>query len=175
MKPVVIYYSKYGHTKQYAEAIARRLNCPMFSIETANNKDLTSFDTIIFGSALYAGKMKGKEFLDQTIDKNLVIFTVGLSEPEVTDYSEIMKMSLSPQAISKAKIYHYLGGMTFNQMSFMDRMLMRMMKKMKFDKTPVAEQSTNFRHMMDHYYEGFNYFEESAIDELVAEVEKKSK
>ena len=143
----------------------------MFSIETANNKDLTSFDTIIFGSALYAGKMKGKEFLDQTIDKNLVIFTVGLSDPEVTDYSEIMKMSLSTQAISKAKIYHFFGGMTINQMSFMDRMLMRMMKKMKFDKTLESDQSTNFKLMMKHYYEEFNYFEESAINELVAAME----
>ncbi len=170
MSMVIVYYSIYGHTQHYAEAIANQLNCPIYSLEEAETINLSSFETLIFGSALYIGKIKGKKFLNKHIDKDLKIFTVGLSDPEETNYEEIIEVSVSSQVKDKAEFFHFYGGMDFQALSFIDRNLMRMIKKMQFDKVPKVERSDNFKKMMAHYYDKVDFYNESAIHSLIESV-----
>ena len=58
-KIVVMYYSKYGSTKRYAEWIASEINGDIYSIKKVNQNILENYDIIILGSGLYAGKIEG--------------------------------------------------------------------------------------------------------------------
>ena len=69
MNPIVIYKSKYGSTKAYAEWISEELNCRAIDVKTVKIADLTEYDTIIYGGGLYAEVIAGITF----ITKNLFI------------------------------------------------------------------------------------------------------
>jgi menaquinone-dependent protoporphyrinogen IX oxidase len=57
-KALVLYFSKYGSTKKYAEWIASELNGDIYNIKKFNQNSLKEYDTIILGSGLYAGKIE---------------------------------------------------------------------------------------------------------------------
>lgn len=52
---VVIYNSKTGFTKRYAEWISKELGCECLKLDDAKNRELDEFDTIIFGGWACAG------------------------------------------------------------------------------------------------------------------------
>jgi menaquinone-dependent protoporphyrinogen IX oxidase len=58
-KVLVMYFSKYGHTKKYAEWIALELNGDIYNIKNIKSSILKNYDAIILGSGLYAGKIEG--------------------------------------------------------------------------------------------------------------------
>ena len=79
-KALIIYSSPYGTTKEYAEWIAEALNGDIYSINNLNHSILKNYDIIIFGSGLYAGKIKGIDIILKNYEtlknKKLIIFTV---------------------------------------------------------------------------------------------------
>ena len=56
-KIAIIYKSKYGTTKKYAGWIAIKLDADLYEISDITSGDLPDYDTIIFGSSLYAEKI----------------------------------------------------------------------------------------------------------------------
>ena len=54
-KIAVIYKSKYGSTKQYAEWIAQALDAPLFEASSVNPAQLAEYDVVVYGGGLYAG------------------------------------------------------------------------------------------------------------------------
>ena len=63
MSTLVLYHSKYGTTKKYAEALARELSCPAINQETARDQDLTLADTLVFGSSIRASGLGFSRFV----------------------------------------------------------------------------------------------------------------
>ena len=84
---IVLYGSKYGSTKQYAEWIAEELNADLLDVNDAKIQNTEQYDTIIFGGAVYAGGIKGINFIvknyDQLKNDKLIIFTCGIADPSV--------------------------------------------------------------------------------------------
>jgi flavodoxin len=58
-KVLVLYFSKYGYTKKYAEWIAAELNGDIYDIKHFKQNSIKNYGTIILGSGLYAGKIQG--------------------------------------------------------------------------------------------------------------------
>lgn len=51
-KTVVIYKSKHGSTKKYAEWIGEELECPVLSADDFSKKELEDYENIIFGGCV---------------------------------------------------------------------------------------------------------------------------
>ena len=81
-KTLVIYYSKYGYTKKYAQWLAEELNADICTGKNLKSNMLNNYSGIIFGSSLYAGTNKAARLIvkhfDQIKDKKVVLFTCGL-------------------------------------------------------------------------------------------------
>ena len=98
---VVLYGSKYGSTKQYAEWIAEELNADLLDVNDANLQNIKNYDTIIYGGAVYAGGITGINFIvknyDQLKNAKLVIFTCGIADPSI----DINKENLIKNVLKK--------------------------------------------------------------------------
>jgi len=68
-KVLIMYFSKYGSTKKYAEWIASELNGDIFNIKNIKQNILENYDTIILGSGLYAGRIEGLNILINNYQK----------------------------------------------------------------------------------------------------------
>ena len=93
-KILVAYTSKYGSTRKYAEWIASALNADLFAAQTVEPKVLSQYDVVIYGGGLYAGGIAGVKLVTQNPCNNLIVFTVGLADPNITEYEGVKSKTL---------------------------------------------------------------------------------
>jgi menaquinone-dependent protoporphyrinogen oxidase len=85
MATLVVFESKYGSTKQYAEWIAQEIGADLRHISEVHSEDLTRYDQVIIGGYLHMGKIIGVHFLldewNVLQQKRIVLFTVSGAGP----------------------------------------------------------------------------------------------
>ena len=83
MKTIVIYRSKTGFTRKYAQWITEALSADIFDISKVNDNMLSDYDTIIYGGSLYAAGITGVKYIKQNLaklkDKKVIVFATGAS------------------------------------------------------------------------------------------------
>lgn len=84
MKIVVVYNTKYGSTKQYAEWIAEALQADLLDGKHLKAGQLMPYDMIIYGGGIFSGGIYRLDFLKKHIHKELrgkvvVCFGVGIT------------------------------------------------------------------------------------------------
>jgi hypothetical protein len=165
-KVAVIYKSKYGSTKQYAEWIAEELGAPLFDASGIKPKQLMDYDVIVYGGGLYASGIAGVKLVTENPCKSLVVFTVGLADPAITDYSPILSEIFTPELLKKTKLFHLRGGIDYKKLGFVHKGLMAMMKK-HIEKKPESERTSDDHGVLDTYGSNVDFTDKSAISPLV--------
>ncbi len=84
MKKAVVYNSKYGATKQYAEWIAAALHADLIDGKHLKASSLSPYDMIIYGGGIFSGGIYRLDFLKKHIRKELkgkviICFGVGIT------------------------------------------------------------------------------------------------
>ena len=86
-KGIIIYKSKYGATKKYAEWLAEDIKYDLIEVSKAKIKQVSQYQNIILCGAIYASGISGLSFLKKNItalsNSNIAIFCVGASPYEI--------------------------------------------------------------------------------------------
>ncbi len=127
-KIAVIYKSKYGTTKRYAEWIAEKLNAEIFSNSEFDASTLNDYSTVLFGSSVHIGKVKGIDFIKsnwQVLRNKKVVVFASTGSPKIEPkQQEVIKASL-PAEISQCINYFPLpGAYNYSKLDFTDKLLM---------------------------------------------------
>ncbi len=136
MKTIVVYKSKYGSTKDYATWIAGELKCDLCEAKNATVDRLLQYDTIIYGGGLYAEVIGGIHLItknfDKLKDKNLVVFTTGITPLDCREYYDkmVMEKNFKPHMAEKIKVYNYLGKMVIEELSLVHKTAIKALKKL---------------------------------------------
>jgi len=173
-KTIVIYDSKYGHTKQYAEWIAKECSCAALPRKQASSATLSAYDTIIYGGGLYAGGVSGINLLTENYDllttKNVILFTCGLADPEnkenVAHIREALSKVLSSDMMSHFQIFHLRGGIDYKRLNLIHKAMMGMMRKMLLGKNP-SELSAEDEELLRTYGKVVDFTDCNSISSLV--------
>ncbi len=179
---IVIYKSKYGSTEQYAKWISDKLCCDMLSIEKVTNNILISNDIIIFGGGLYAGGIAGISIItnnwELVKDKDIILFTVGLSDPYIEENKDNLKKiidkALSEKQRERIKIFHLRGSMDYKKLSFAHKSMMKMLKTM-LSKKSEEELTDENKTLLKTYGENIDFKDEETITPIIDYVLKLSK
>lgn len=171
-KLAVIYGSHYGTTQQYAQWIAESLGASLLDAAQTNKDQLEEYDWVIFGGGLYASGIKGFKLLKEHSGKNLILFTVGLADPQVTDYGPILQHNLSQEQLKNAKIFHLRGGVDYSKMSKIHRMMMAVKKK-EVEKKMKASPNEEDREFLATYNKQIDFTDKATIAPLIDYVRKK--
>jgi len=162
----IIYKSKYGTTKQYSEWIADELNASLLNAEEVKADQLRSFDVVIYGGGLYAGGIDGVKLVTKNLPKKLVVFTVGLANPKITDYTDILNKNFAPDLLANIKVFHLRGGMDYKKLSFIHKGMMSMVCK-STAKKPETERTEEDKLFLETYGQKINFLDTNAIAPLV--------
>jgi menaquinone-dependent protoporphyrinogen IX oxidase len=173
-KTLVIYFSKYGTTKRYAEWIAEELNADICTVKEIKPQRLPDYDTIIFGSALRAGTIKGINILIKNHeilkDKKLVFYTCGLTDYTLSEnIASIVKRlkQVIPSDICKhIQFYHLRGGINYQRLNLIDKVLMRILKKQVEKKEPSTLTQEN-KEFIATYGQKVDFTDKTTIKGLV--------
>lgn len=129
MNSLIIYGSKYGATKRYAEKFAEMTHLPLINFE--NVKTLAKYEQIIYFGALYASGIKGLKRSIKKMPSNvrLIIVTVGLSDPNnkenINKINSYIKKQVPEQFLKNSTTFHLRGGIDYSKLGFMHKVMMK--------------------------------------------------
>ncbi len=177
-KTVVIYESKYGFTKRYAESVSSALSCPIFTKKDFPVSAFGDYDTIIYGGGLYAGGISGVSLITKNFDlvrsKKLILFTCGLADPSdsknAAHLQESMDKLLSEEMKKKIKVFHFRGGIDYAKLGFIHKSMMAMLRRAMLKKDP-ATLGAEGRQILETYGKAVDFTDLNSIRPLLQYIE----
>ncbi len=170
MSTIVVYKSKYGSTKKYAQWIAEELNCETVEMKKVKVADLQKYDNIVYGGGLYAEMIAGiavitKNF-DKLSDKKIAIFSTGITPLDCREYydGEVMKKNFKNGVPENVRVFNFMGKMILEEMNFADRTAIKMLKKVMSGKKNPSELEKLLIELCETYGD---FTDRNSIGELV--------
>jgi len=134
MKSIVLYRTKYGSTKSYADWIAEELSCEAKDAKGVKCEDLMEYDTIILGGGLYAEVIAGVSLITKNIDKlsgkKLIVFTTGLTPTDCREYYDgmVIEKNFKGDIKEKVKVFNFPGKMLIDELSLVHKTAIKSLK-----------------------------------------------
>ena len=139
MKGIILYASKYGATKRYAEWLAEKTGFDCVETKKAKIEDVKQYDTILLGGGIYASGIAGLSFLKKNItqlrEKKVIVFCDGASPYEERAFQQIVAHNLK-ESLAGLPCFYCRGAWDPDAMSLADRTLCRMLQKAVAKKKP---------------------------------------
>ena len=170
MRPIVIYKTKYGSTKDYAMWIAEALGCEAVEAKTVKIDDIIGYDTIIYGGGLYSEVINGVTLITKNFeklkDKKLIVYTTGITPIACRGYYDtyVLEKNFKPYMLEKIKIFNFLGKMITEELSVPHRAALKMLKKIMSGKENPTEMEKLLIDLCDL---SGDFTDKKAIKELV--------
>lgn len=169
MKSIVLYKSKTGFTKEYAEWIASELEADMFEVSDIGIEMLDGYDTIIFGGGLYASHINGVRFITSNIDrlsqKKVVVFATGISPLSDDVLNDVRSTNFDSNTLNSIEFFYFRGGFDYEHLKRLDKFMMSLLKfKLKHKK----HLNDHERGMLDAYDERVDFGSKENIGELIS-------
>lgn len=131
-KGIILYQSKYGATKRYADWLAEKTGYDCIETKNAKVSNLQNYDVIVLGGDVYASGIAGLRFLKKSIsrvaDKKIAVFAVGASPYDEKAILQIKEMHFK-DTLSNVPLFYCRGAWDEEKMTFGDRTLCRMLQK----------------------------------------------
>ena len=189
---IVVYKSKYGTAKQYAEWIAEDLNCEIKNMDDIRARDLEPYDNIIFGGGVHAGGIEGfdtfrkwlrpvlKEAYFNSFDeqvnfrqemyrpsKKIVIFAVGINLQNFDARAELRNVNFDKKWLRPVTCYYLDGQYEPERVQGADKMVMKFTTKLLRDKG--LSMNADERTLLDRIDNGCDLIDRSQIKAVTDE------
>jgi menaquinone-dependent protoporphyrinogen IX oxidase len=133
---LIIYQSKYGSTRQYAQWIHRDIPSDIFDVEKGAAVEFSKYEAIVFGSSVRMGRIVIAPFIVENWsnikEKKVVVFTTSGIPPGHPNIRKIFNNNLPEEIRKEIKYFPLRGRILSKDLSFFDKFLVavgRMMEK----------------------------------------------
>jgi len=131
-KGIILYQSKYGATKKYADWLKEETGYDCIETKKATVSLVQGYDVIVLGGGVYASGIAGLQFLKRNInllsDKKVAVFAVGASPYDEKAIQQSRELHFK-DAMSELPLFYCRGAWDEDKMSFGHRTLCRMLQK----------------------------------------------
>lgn len=138
-KGIILYQSKYGATKKYAQWLQEETGFDLQETKSADIKQVREYDTIILGGGVYASGIAGLSFLKKNIDnltgKRILVFCTGASPYDEAAIEQIKKLHFQ-DGLRNVPLVYCRGAWDEDAMTFKDRTLCKLLQKAVGKKDP---------------------------------------
>ena len=136
---LVLYRSKYGATKRYAELLKEKLACDILDARSFQKDMAARYECFIFAGAIYASGISGMDVLRKNYpyirDKKIAVLCVGASPYDDKAIEDVRKNNLK-ELSGKIPLFYARGAWDESRMTFKDRTLCKLLQKMINGKDP---------------------------------------
>ncbi|MBO5452732.1 MAG: flavodoxin [Clostridia bacterium] len=170
MKTIVIYKSKYGSTKNYAEWIAEALCCVAVEAKNISAGELAEYDNIVYGGGLYGEVINGVHLITKNAQKlagkKIAVFSTGITPLDCRGYYDdyVIKKNFKNGVPENIKVFNFLGKMKLDELSVVHRTAIKTLKKIMSGKENPSEMEKLLVELCDA--DG-DFSDKNAITDLV--------
>ena len=176
---IVIYTSKRGSTKQYAEWIAEDLSCSALPLSDAYGMDLHEYDCVIYGGWIRGSGIvdfdKFAKMLDDEIMDRLIVYGVGFADETAENYAQVWGYSLGkidPKNAHRVLLYILGGRYDPSAVTGLDKFLMKTMRAVLLSGS-TADAKSRANMMKERIDKGCDLVKRENITLLVKDAKKK--
>lgn len=138
-KGIILYQSKYGATKKYADWLAKDTNFDCIETSKAKVKNLEEYETIVLCGGIYASHIGGLRFLRKNYGnlkgKKIAVFCVGASPYDEKAFHELKNQNFKDD-FPNIPLFYGRGAWDEEKMTWKDRFLCTMLQKSVAKKDP---------------------------------------
>ena len=178
-KAIVIYTSKRGSTKQYAEWIAEDLGCGAIPLSDAPGTDLHDYDCIVYGGWIRGSGIvdfdKFAKMLDEELMDRLIVFGVGFADETAENYAQVWGYSLGKiDPENKHRVMMYILGGRYDPAAVtgLDKFIMKTMRAVLLSGS-TREAKLQANKIRDRIDNGCDMVKRENINSLVKDARKK--
>ena len=160
MKTLIIYTSKTGFTRKYAEWLAERMSADLLDLKEARKKKdefFEPYDAIVYGGWAMAGNLvKSKWFLEKAPawkKKRLAMFCVGGSPNDNPDVETSLQKMLTDEQRKYIKAFYCQGGFNYEKMNGPSKLAMKMFVGALKKKKDATEEEKTMAKMISSSYD----------------------
>ena len=180
MKSVILYGSRYGSARRYAQELSKQTDIPAVSYQEA--PPLSKLETIVYIGALYAGGVLGltKTLRRQSFGEHqrLVIVTVGLADPDILQNRENIRNALQKQIpaqlYGRAAVFHLRGAIDYQALSLGHRTMMALLHR-SLQKKSAEEWNEEDKALMETYGKQADFVDFASLRPIINEMQRKSR
>lgn len=154
MKILLVYKSKTGFTKRYAEWICEEINCRLEDLSNIKNIDFSNYDLVIYGSRVHAGRIDGLDKIKKlNLDKKLVIFATGATPNENNSIIGVWNNNLTEEELKSIKHFYIPAGLNYEKMGFLDKIMMKIASMVLEKKNNESEEDMGMQNSIKKSYD----------------------
>lgn len=176
MKSVILYGSRYGSARRYAQELSKQTDIPAVSYQEA--PPLSKLETIVYIGALYAGGVLGLARTLRSLSlrdgQRLVIVTVGLADPDIPQNRENIRNALQKQIpaqlYGRAAVFHLRGAIDYQALSLGHRTMMALLHR-SLQKKSAEEWNEEDRALMETYGKRADFADFASLRPIVNEIQ----
>ena len=155
---LILYKSKTGFTKKYAEMIAVETGGTAMDVKAAEPGILSSFDQIVFGSRMHAGRIDGLGDIRKLLRENeaslLALFVTGaMPNTETHTIADMWKNNLTEEELSSLPHFYMQSGLYYEKMGIFDRIMMEMFVFIMKHKKAKSHNEMHLAKIIAHSYD----------------------
>lgn len=140
-KGIILYQSKYGATKRYADWLVLETGFDCICTKDAKIQDVLQYDMIILAGGVYASGIAGLGFLKKHIQalsgKRIAVLCVAASPYTKEVFDELYAHNFK-DALAGTPCFYARGAWNMDVMSWKDRTLCKMLQKSVAKQDPSA-------------------------------------
>lgn len=165
MNGAVVYQSKYGSTRQYAEWLSEALQVKLINVKENKAPAINSYDFLVFCSPVYYGKLLISSFIKKNWRilkgrKVYLLVVAGMDEKAEDDINNMLDANFDQKfAEYKIKWYYSGGRMEVEKLGFFERFLINRLAKM------VKEEKEK-----EKLQKGYDFIDRQKLNSLVAQI-----
>ena len=144
MKGIILYRSKYGATKRYADWLAEETGFDCIETGNAKIEEVMKYDTVVLCGGIYASGIAGLKFLRKHVGqlrgKKVIVFCDGASPYEESAFQELYAYNMKG-GLAGRPCFYGRGGWDPERQGFVDRNLCAMLRRAVAKKKPEDMQA----------------------------------
>lgn len=172
MKKLIVFASKYGTSKRYAQELSKRTG---IEAKDYTEIDDEKADELIFVGGLYAGEIIGlKNTVNKIQPEKLIAVSVGLVDPNIEENKNNLHDMISksiPEKYKDSAIFNLRGGMQLEKLNFKHRLIMKFLNN-RLKKVPLNERSPQVRDMIECYGKSTDFVDFETLTPIIEEINK---
>lgn len=143
MDGIILYQSKYGATRKYAEWLSEETGFARVETKKTSLESVLPYGTVVLAGGVYASGIAGLSFLKKHIGalsgKKLAIFCDGASPFDEKAFRALVRRNLTGP-LAGLPCFYGRGAWDTDAMTFADRSLCRLLYKSLAKKDPSARE-----------------------------------
>ena len=173
-KGIILFQSKYGATKKYADWLAEMTGYDCAETKNANAVDLKPYDVILLGGGVYASGIAGFQFIKKNIgqlaDKKIAVFAVGASPYDEKAILQRRDLHFKNE-LRSIPLFYCRGAWDEETMKFTDRALCKMLQKAVAKQNPDEYEPWQ-KALMCTVGQKCDWTDQSYLEPLLKQIEK---